>query len=114
MIMAVTAAVTTPAADSIEMVEAMSKPKNDKSRAQGEHQDRATATTAVTASDVSAGASPEKMGRKEYEREMERLHGELVAMQEWVKRSGAKIIIVFKGRDTAAVRAARSSGSPSG
>ena len=79
----------------------MSKPKNDKSRAQGQHQDRATATTAVTTSDVSAGASPEKMGRKEYEREMERLHGELVAMQEWVKRSGAKIIIVFEGRDTA-------------
>src|ERR1700748_579422 len=42
-----------------------------------------------------------KMKRKEYEREMERLHGELVAMQEWVKRSGAKIIIVFEGRDTA-------------
>jgi len=42
-----------------------------------------------------------KMGRKEYEREMRRLHGELVAMQEWVKRTGAKICIVFEGRDTA-------------
>ena len=29
------------------------------------------------------------------------LHGELVAMQEWVKDSGAKICIVFEGRDTA-------------
>ena len=29
------------------------------------------------------------------------LHGELVAMQEWVKATGAKIIIVFEGRDTA-------------
>src|SRR5436190_2462916 len=29
------------------------------------------------------------------------LHGELVAMQEWVKASGAKICIVFEGRDTA-------------
>jgi polyphosphate kinase 2 len=44
---------------------------------------------------------PAKMGRKEYEREMRRLHGELVAMQEWVKASGAKICIVFEGRDTA-------------
>jgi polyphosphate kinase 2 (PPK2 family) len=29
------------------------------------------------------------------------LHGELVATQEWVKASGAKICIVFEGRDTA-------------
>jgi polyphosphate kinase 2 len=29
------------------------------------------------------------------------LHGELVAMQEWVKASGAKICILFEGRDTA-------------
>ncbi len=48
-----------------------------------------------------AGTSAAKMGRKEYEREMRRLHGELVALQEWVKASGAKICIVFEGRDTA-------------
>ena len=41
------------------------------------------------------------MKRKEYEREMRLLHGELVAMQEWVKASGAEICIVFEGRDTA-------------
>jgi polyphosphate kinase 2 len=41
------------------------------------------------------------MKRKEYEHEMQRLHGELVAMQEWVKASGAKICVVFEGRDTA-------------
>jgi polyphosphate kinase 2 len=44
---------------------------------------------------------PSRMKRKEYEREMQRLHGELVAMQEWVKASGAKVCIVFEGRDTA-------------
>ena len=42
-----------------------------------------------------------KMKRKEYEHELRRLHGELVAMQEWVKSTGAKICIVFEGRDTA-------------
>jgi polyphosphate kinase len=47
-----------------------------------------------------AGGRP-KMKRKEYEAELERLHGELVAMQEWVKSSGAKVCIVFEGRDTA-------------
>ena len=44
---------------------------------------------------------PAEMKRGEYEREMRQLHGELVAMQEWVKASGAKICIVFEGRDTA-------------
>jgi polyphosphate kinase 2 len=42
-----------------------------------------------------------KMKTKPYEVEMRRLHGELVAMQEWVKATGAKICIVFEGRDTA-------------
>jgi polyphosphate kinase 2 len=42
-----------------------------------------------------------KLKRKKYERELRRLHGELVAMQEWVKSSGTKVCIVFEGRDTA-------------
>jgi len=42
-----------------------------------------------------------KMKRKEYEAEMAKLHAELVALQEWVKKTGAKICIVFEGRDTA-------------
>ncbi len=41
------------------------------------------------------------MKRKEYERELRRLHGELVAVQEWVKDTGGKVCIVFEGRDTA-------------
>ena len=47
------------------------------------------------------GAVKPKMKRKQYEAELRELHGELVAMQEWVKASGAKICIVFEGRDTA-------------
>ncbi len=42
-----------------------------------------------------------KLKRKEYEAELEVLQGELVAMQEWVRATGAKILIVFEGRDTA-------------
>jgi len=52
-------------------------------------------------SPTSAAEPAAKMKRKAYEREMRRLHGELVALQEWVKASGAKICIVFEGRDTA-------------
>jgi polyphosphate kinase 2 len=42
-----------------------------------------------------------KLGRKRYETELARLQAELVAMQEWVKATGAKVCIVFEGRDTA-------------
>jgi polyphosphate kinase len=42
-----------------------------------------------------------KMKTKPYEEEMTRLQGELVAMQEWVKATGAKVMVVFEGRDTA-------------
>jgi polyphosphate kinase 2 len=44
---------------------------------------------------------PDKLKRKQYEDELEVLQGELVAMQEWVRATGAKICIVFEGRDTA-------------
>jgi polyphosphate kinase 2 len=47
------------------------------------------------------GELPRKMKNKPYQHELRRLHGELVAMQEWVKDTGAKICIVFEGRDTA-------------
>jgi polyphosphate kinase 2 len=46
-------------------------------------------------------ASLAKMKRKEYETELRRLHAELVALQEWVKAAGAKICVVFEGRDSA-------------
>ena len=42
-----------------------------------------------------------KMGNKEFEKEMEKLQVELVKMQEWVKASGAKVCVLFEGRDTA-------------
>src|SRR6476469_5273149 len=41
-----------------------------------------------------------RMKEKEFRRAVRPLHGELVAMQEWVKRTGAKVCIVFEGRDT--------------
>ncbi|MFW0793730.1 polyphosphate kinase 2 [Gordonia sp. CPCC 205515] len=41
------------------------------------------------------------MKNKEYRKELKGLHAELVAMQEWVRSTGAKIVVVFEGRDTA-------------
>jgi len=42
-----------------------------------------------------------KMGQKAYERELARLQIELVKLQEWVKHSGLKVVVLFEGRDAA-------------
>jgi len=48
------------------------------------------------------GAGPkEKLKGKRYDEEMEKLHVELVKLQEWVKFKGLKAMIVFEGRDGA-------------
>ncbi len=42
-----------------------------------------------------------KLKRKEYEKELEKLQVELVRLQAWVKHTGARIVVVFEGRDAA-------------
>ena len=42
-----------------------------------------------------------KIKRKEFDQKLRPLHVELVKLQEWVKASGAKICVLFEGRDTA-------------
>jgi polyphosphate kinase 2 len=48
-----------------------------------------------------AGDSQGKLSRKDYDKELAKLHVELVKMQEWVKEKGLKVCIVFEGRDGA-------------
>jgi len=43
----------------------------------------------------------QKLGRKDYDKELARLHVELVKLQEWVVHKGLKVCVVFEGRDTA-------------
>jgi polyphosphate kinase 2 len=43
----------------------------------------------------------QELGRKDYERELRRLHVELVKLQQWVVHKGLKVIVVFEGRDGA-------------
>ena len=43
----------------------------------------------------------QRMKRKDYDKQLERLHGELVKLQEWVKHDGLKVCVVFEGRDGA-------------
>jgi polyphosphate kinase len=42
-----------------------------------------------------------RLPKKPYERELLRLQGELVQMQEWVRTSGARLVVIFEGRDAA-------------
>jgi polyphosphate kinase 2 len=75
----------------------MAKKKKDKH----EQRDAEAPVPSSAVTRETGSGTPPKMKRKEYERQMRILHGELVAMQEWVKESGAKLCVVFEGRDTA-------------
>ena len=47
------------------------------------------------------GAPKEKLKRKDYDKALTKLHGELVKLQEWVKYKGLRVCIIFEGRDGA-------------
>ena len=42
-----------------------------------------------------------KLAKKEYEKELQRLHFELIKLQEWVKKTGKRVALIFEGRDAA-------------
>src|SRR5258706_15888043 len=42
-----------------------------------------------------------RLKRKEYEKEIGRLQGELCKLQDWVKYRGLRVIVIFEGRDAA-------------
>jgi polyphosphate kinase 2 len=86
-------------------VRALSKSKTKEKEAKGKqdhHEVDAASDLPATPDEAESEASSSgKMRRKEYEREMRILQGELVAMQEWVKSTGARVCVVFEGVDSA-------------
>src|SRR6516162_5332301 len=63
-----------------------------------------SATRRRLSSGTDAGAAEgkkEKLSRKEFEAELEKLDAELVKLQLWVQQEGLKIIVIFEGRDAA-------------
>jgi polyphosphate kinase len=52
-------------------------------------------------SGTSSKQAVERLPRHVYEAELFRLQGQLVKMQEWTRSSGARIVVVFEGRDAA-------------
>jgi polyphosphate kinase len=59
------------------------------------------ATFVVVAKKHDPASGPQVMTKKEYERELARLQTELVAMQEWIRASGQRLVVIMEGRDTA-------------
>lgn len=43
----------------------------------------------------------EKLSKKAYEKQLEKLQIELVKLQEWVVDQGLKVVVIFEGRDAA-------------
>ena len=56
---------------------------------------KSAATESVASKDV------QELSGKDYERELKKLHVELVKLQQWVQEKGLKVCIVFEGRDGA-------------
>ena len=67
-------------------------------RKQGE---RADSEGKAAVSAASCAAAPKKLKRKRYEKELQKLHIELVKLQEWVKSKGLRVVVLFEGRDAA-------------
>src|ERR1700758_2049579 len=47
------------------------------------------------------GNGDQRLKRKAYEKELRRLQAELCKLQDWVKHTGLRVIVVFEGRDAA-------------
>ncbi len=73
------------------------KKKNKKKK---QEQELAAEQSQVQASEA-PGEPKANLSRKEFEKEMEKLQVELVRMQQWVIATGAKVCVLFEGRDTA-------------
>src|SRR5262245_66288456 len=47
------------------------------------------------------GSTPKPMKGKKYDKELKKLQAKLCELQEWVKHTGFRIMILFEGRDAA-------------
>ncbi len=75
----------------------MAKNKKRKDAEPPEPADDRSAPKPTGAGDV----RPPKMKRQDFETELEKLQVELVRLQEWTVATGARIVVVLEGRDTA-------------
>ena len=77
------------------------KDKKEGKRKEKEALSPEAAQAAAIAESAVARAPGERMKRSDYERELEKLQVELCYLQDWVKATGHRCIVVFEGRDAA-------------
>jgi polyphosphate kinase 2 len=70
-------------------------------RSKTDHHPPPKSKAAAKRAPKAAHGRPEKLSRKDFEKELEKLQGELVKVQLWAKETGARIVVVFEGRDAA-------------
>jgi polyphosphate kinase 2 len=77
--------------------------RNRRPKTRGETADGPSRADGEAAAPAAAGtaAPATKLSGKVYERELEKLHVELVKLQQWVVAKGLKVCILFEGRDGA-------------
>ncbi|WP_338148303.1 polyphosphate kinase 2 [Neoroseomonas eburnea] len=75
--------------------------KNGRSRSAAEQDTPPASKQVAAAKDASPFKPDGKLTRKAYERALYDLHVELVKLQQWVQETGAKVCIIFEGRDGA-------------
>ncbi|WP_396264280.1 polyphosphate kinase 2 [Gordonia hankookensis] len=77
--------------------------KKSKKKSHGKKHATHERSSAPSRADVreSGSAPTSPMKNKEFRELVKPLHAELVAMQEWVRATGAKVCVIFEGRDTA-------------
>ena len=80
------------------MVKKSTATKND-TKAQGKENQACRGEVSCDYSGASTAV--QKFSGKDYERELKKLHVELVKLQEWVQDKGLKVCVVFEGRDGA-------------
>jgi len=80
---------------------ATKKEKKDKKKNRHVTEETDRKLTSKNVTEESVGEQGIKLKNKQYEKELAKLHVELVKLQEWVKFKGLKVCVVFEGRDGA-------------
>ncbi len=75
--------------------------KAGKGKGKGKDDTKVKARDIAKGKEVAAAEGGEKLKRKDYDKELAKLHVELVKLQRWAVATGAKVCIIFEGRDGA-------------
>ena len=74
--------------------------KKKKGKENKKQKDPQVKASAIQAEETTA-EKPKKLSKKAYEKELSKLQVELVKLQESIKATGMKVVVIFEGRDTA-------------